>query len=99
VVSGQPCPGGDGTTNLTASPNGTPHTFVWNAQADLVKSDNVVYRIRAQPGYSHGPILWPALDGKSFSFRVTAPWYIVEVPRVDYEKLESDPWQDFTLKV
>jgi magnesium chelatase family protein len=23
----------------------------------------------------------------------------VEVPRVDYEKLSSDPWQDFTLKV
>jgi hypothetical protein len=71
-----PGPGGDGTANLTASPNGTPHNFVWNAEADLIKSDNVVFRIRAQPNYAHSPILWQALGGASPSFRVAAPWYI-----------------------
>ncbi|MCP4287118.1 MAG: VCBS repeat-containing protein, partial [Gammaproteobacteria bacterium] len=67
-------PGGDGLINLAASPTGTPHTFVWNAEADLIKNDNVVFRIRAQP--SVGPIQWPALDGKSPSFRLTTPQFI-----------------------
>jgi hypothetical protein len=69
-------PGGDGMTNLLASPDGTSHTFVWHAEADLIKSDNVVFRIRAQPNYTHSPILWPAQDGKSPSFRMAASWYI-----------------------
>jgi len=64
--------------NLQAG-DGT-HVFIWNAEADLVKSDNVVFRIRAQPGYTHSPILWPAVDGKSPSFRVeAAPWFIKTV--------------------
>ena len=71
-----PGPGGDGTTNLAASPDGTLHIFVWHAEVDLIKSDNVVFRIRAQPGYTHSPILWPAVDGKSPPFRVEAPWLI-----------------------
>ena len=71
-----PGPGGDGTTALSASPEGTSHLFVWDAGADLIKSDNVVFRIRAQPGYRLGPILWPAQDGKSPPFRVAAPWFI-----------------------
>ncbi|MFQ5855936.1 MAG: FG-GAP repeat domain-containing protein [Anaerolineae bacterium] len=71
-----PGPGGDGMTNLAASPEGTSHTFVWNAEANLIRSDNVVFRIRAQPSYTHSPILWPAVDGKSPLFRVAAPWYV-----------------------
>lgn len=71
-----PGPGDDGLTDLTASPQGTPHTFVWHAEADLIRGDNVVFRIRAQPGYIHSPILWPAMDGKSPPFRVAAPWYV-----------------------
>ncbi|MCP4288512.1 MAG: VCBS repeat-containing protein [Gammaproteobacteria bacterium] len=73
-----PGTGGDGLTNLAASPapTGTLHTFAWKAEADLIKSDNVVFRIRAQSNYNHSPILWPAVDGKSPTFRVEAPWFI-----------------------
>ncbi len=71
-----PGSGGDGITNLTASPAGTPHTFVWHAAANLIKSDNVIFRIKAQPHYTHSLILWSAVDGQSPSFRVAAPWYI-----------------------
>ncbi len=40
-------PNGDGTTGLTSSPGGTPHTFIWASAADLVDSDcnNVKFRI------------------------------------------------------
>ena len=69
-----PGPGGDGITNLAGSPSGTPHTFVWNIEADLIKSDSVVFRIRVQP--SSGPIQWSSLDAKSPPFRVAVPWFI-----------------------
>jgi hypothetical protein len=42
------------TSNLTASPAGAIHTFIWNAEADLIKSDNVVFRIEAYQGFT-GP--------------------------------------------
>ena len=67
---------GTETDNLAASPNGTVHTFVWNAEADLIKSDTVIFRIRAQPRSDHSPILWPAVDGKSPPFRIEPPWFI-----------------------
>jgi hypothetical protein len=68
-------PGGDGLINLAAAPEGVAHTFVWDTEADqVIKNDNLVFRIRAQP--SVGPILWPATDGKSPSFRVAAPQYV-----------------------
>ncbi len=70
-----PGPGGDGLINLAAAPQGTPHTFVWNADADqVIKNDNLVLRIRVQP--SVGPIQWPALDAKSPPFRVAAPQFV-----------------------
>ncbi len=69
--------GGDGVTNVTASPDGTPHTFVWDAEEDLIKSDNVVFRIRAQPKMTHSPIYWPAVASQSPPFRVeAAEWFI-----------------------
>jgi hypothetical protein len=71
-----PGPGGDGLTNLASSPTGIYHTFVWQVEADLIRSDNVVFRIRAQPNDNHSSILWSALDGKSFPFRVALPWYV-----------------------
>jgi len=69
-------PGGDGVVNLTTSPNGTSHTFVWNAEADLIRSDNVVFRIRAQSSDNRSPILWSTVDSKSPPSRVAAPWYV-----------------------
>ncbi len=63
-----------GTTTTDLS-NG-PHVFNWNAGADIVKSDNVVFRLRVQPSDNHSPILWPAFDAKSPPFRVEAPWFI-----------------------
>ncbi|UCC50263.1 MAG: VCBS repeat-containing protein, partial [Anaerolineaceae bacterium] len=69
-------PGGDGLIDLLATPEGTAHTFVWNANADLIKSDNVVFRISAQPNHRYSPILWPAQGSQSYSFRVAAaPWF------------------------
>ena len=71
-----PGPGGDGLTDLSASPAGTGHTFVWHAGADLIKGDNLVFRLTALPGYRHSPILWPAQKGHSPSFRVAARQFI-----------------------
>jgi uncharacterized repeat protein (TIGR01451 family) len=70
--------GGDGVTDLTASPTGITHTFIWDANADLIKNDNVTFRIRAQPNYTHSLILWPAQGGaQTFPFRVeAAPWFV-----------------------
>lgn len=69
-------PGGDGFTHLTSSPGGVRHTFVWNAGSDLLRSDNIVFRIRAQPNNTHSPILWSAQGAQSFPFRVEATeWY------------------------
>ena len=69
-------PGGDGLTNLSAAPQGTQHTFLWHAAADMTKSDNVVFRLRAQPGYRHSPIYWAAPATQSPPFRVAPPWYL-----------------------
>jgi len=73
-----PGPGGDGLDNLRASawPTGTSHVFAWNMAADLIKSDNVVFRLRAQTERMYSPILWPALGSQSPPFRVEAPWYV-----------------------
>lgn len=71
-----PGSGGDGVTNLTASLGGTAHTFNWDAEADLIKSDNIIFRIRAQSEFQPGRTQSPAYDGKSPSFRVEAPFFI-----------------------
>ncbi|MHC4598762.1 MAG: hypothetical protein ACYS47_07135 [Planctomycetota bacterium] len=43
--------GGDGTTNLTSSPGGTPHTYVWDSATDNVgvSAWNTQVRIRLIP--------------------------------------------------
>jgi hypothetical protein len=68
---------GTATTNLAASPSGTVHTFTWQAEADLIKSDNVVFRIEAYQGFSGpGPYQWPYVSAQTFPFRVdVAEWY------------------------
>ncbi|MCB0065487.1 MAG: VCBS repeat-containing protein, partial [Caldilineaceae bacterium] len=70
--------GGDGVANLTASawPTGTTHSFIWNAAADVTRSDNVIFRIRTQSAQMRSPIFWPALGSQSPSFRMAAPWYV-----------------------
>ncbi len=68
--------GGDGVSNLSASPQGVEHTFLWHVAENMTKSDNVVFRLRAQPGYTHSPIYWSAPAAQSPPFRVAPPWYI-----------------------
>ncbi len=67
------------TTDLTAAPwpNGVNHTFTWHAEADLIKNDNIVFRIRPLPGNDSASLISGAAQGAaSVPFRVTAPWYI-----------------------
>ena len=69
--------GGDGLINLKASPGGTEHTFIWNAEKNLVKNDNVVIRINAQP--SVGPIQRAYFGTQSFPIRVEAASWFAKV--------------------
>jgi hypothetical protein len=59
------------TTSLAATPAGTEHTFVWHADADLIKNDNVTFRIEA---YEHlkkaGPYQFAHAAAATHSFRV-----------------------------
>jgi hypothetical protein len=65
------------TTSLAASPSGTAHTFIWQADADLIKNDNVAVRIEAYPSFrGPGPYQRPAAAAQTFPFRVQpAAWY------------------------
>jgi hypothetical protein len=65
--------GGDGTTDLAASPAGTAHTFSWDAATDEVDSDNVVFRISARwqaPDHVALPVQRPILPADTPPFRV-----------------------------
>ncbi|MCB0210064.1 MAG: VCBS repeat-containing protein [Anaerolineae bacterium] len=91
-----PGAGGDGVTNLAASawPTGTTHTFMWDAASDVIKNDNVVFRIRAQSSHNHGPILWSALASQSFSFRVeSAPWFVKVVDEAGQAVADAHVYQ------
>lgn len=70
--------GGDGRYNLTTAPwpQGAVHTYSWNAKADIIKADQVRFRLRVKPGYRYGPIYWADLGSQSPPFRLEAPWYI-----------------------
>ena len=46
--------GGDGTSNLAASPLGTAHTFVWNTAHDLGTTDNPSVQVRIAPSDAVG---------------------------------------------
>ena len=64
----QPCfeaAGGDGTTGLSSSAAGTPHTFEWDFEADLGPdlTQNLTLRIRATDGLATGA--WAQLAGVS----------------------------------
>ena len=68
------------TTTLAASlwPTGTTHTLIWQADADLIKNDNVAFRIEAYEGFSNnpGPFQRPYASAQTFSFRVqAADWF------------------------
>lgn len=64
--------------NLATSPwpQGVDHIFHWQAEADLIKSDNVAFRLRPLPTPQASPILWGAIGSNSAPFRLEAPWYI-----------------------
>jgi FG-GAP-like repeat/FG-GAP repeat len=65
------------TTNLAAAPSGTTHTFTWQADADLIKNDNVTFRIEAYPSFRDpGSYQRPYAASQTFPFRVQpATWY------------------------
>ena len=68
------------TSTLTTSPwpTGTTHTLTWQADADLIKNDNVAFRIEAYEGFSNnpGPYQHPYASAQTFPFRVeAADWY------------------------
>ncbi len=61
--------------NLATSPSGITHTLTWQADDDLIKSDNVIFRIAADQGGA-GPFQWPSAWAQTFPFRVeAAEWY------------------------
>jgi hypothetical protein len=65
--------GGDGTTNLTATPEGTPHTFSWDPEADAAEGDNVRFRIGVEwqaPKYAGHPIQKPRISAETPPFRL-----------------------------
>jgi len=74
-------PGGSGTTDLAASPEGTPHTFSWDAREDGACSDNAIFRISVPyqaPDRVGGPIQQAGLSTMTPPFRVGGPivtWY------------------------
>ena len=67
-------PGGSGTTNLPADPDGWEHSFVWDSVADSVLwSHDVRFRITVpQQASTHaaGPIQRGAMSAASPSFRI-----------------------------
>lgn len=68
--------GGDGAQGLAASawPTGTAHVFVWQAAHDLIKNDQVVFRLRTQTG--RVGLAPPPTGSQSLPFRYEAPWFI-----------------------
>jgi len=42
-------PGGNGTSNLTSSPTGVNHTFIWNTTTDLGSTNNSSVQVRITP--------------------------------------------------
>ncbi len=71
------------TTNLVASPwpTGTSHTLTWQADADLIKNNNVAFRIEAYQNLSNnpGPFQRPYISAQTFPFRVEAAEWFVKV--------------------
>lgn len=57
--------GGDGTTGLSSSAGGTPHTFDWDFAADLTPNvtQDITIRIRANDG--QGPGSWAMLTNQT----------------------------------
>ena len=70
--------GGSGTLQAWGLRLTTPpqeHVFHWQADADLIKNDNVAFRIEAYQGGS-GPYQRPYASAQTFSFRVqAADWF------------------------
>ena len=84
--------GGGGLANLSTSPAGSPHIFVWNAGADGVRSDNVVLRLMpyANPDRA-GLIQWPPLGARSAPFRVHTLMPAMYLPLVLHWHPEPTP--------
>jgi hypothetical protein len=71
---------GTPATNLAAAPTGSSHVFTWNAEADLIKNDTVVFRIEAYQGFKGpGPYQRPYLAAQTFPFRVEATQWFARV--------------------
>jgi len=66
--------GGDGIRDLTTDPSGAAHVFAWDAAADGVVSDNVVFRVSVPqiPGRIGHPIVHDSQTDTSRPFRVDA---------------------------
>jgi len=65
--------GGDGTTDLSASPAGEGHTFIWDAAADGADSDSAVFRITVlyqTPEFEGQHIQRPAVSAVTPPFKV-----------------------------
>ena len=59
-TNASPAPGSEGTDNLTVTPDGAPHTFIWRSKTDLTndREGSVLIRVRPDEGVSDttGPI-------------------------------------------
>jgi hypothetical protein len=64
-------------TLLAASPQGVQHTFVWQASADVIKEDHLLFRLEAYPQQAKpGPYKWASAAATTFPMRVeAATWY------------------------
>ena len=63
--------GGDGTTNLSTTPTGVSHTYVWDSKADAGFVENESFRIKITPS---DPAV--GLAGESFAFTVDNHAYV-----------------------
>ncbi|MCB0193206.1 MAG: VCBS repeat-containing protein [Anaerolineae bacterium] len=65
-----------GDLDTSPWPTGINHVFYWDAEADLIRASNVVFRIRVQPNYRTSPVYWGAIGSQTFPFGVeAAEWY------------------------
>lgn len=81
--------GGDGTTRLSASPNGDSHTFVWASASDLQWTNNSGVKLRIQPQDSS----WTGTAQSTQTFTVFNPRMVVEL-RVVSVPAASDRMSD-----
>ena len=91
-------PGGSGTTELAASPEGTPHVFVWDSIADgVLEATQVTFRISVPHQASTrlaGPIQRASLAAASPPFRICETAIDLAVAKDNGVNMvyQGDPW-------